>query len=104
MDVELPLERGAPHFIWYGGRPAVDFLNTLRERWRRSIELLIVPDDLAAWLVESGLLEKAPRVSAEDLRHARDLREAIDVCVDRTIRGAPVPTAAVEEIDRWLPR
>jgi predicted RNA-binding Zn ribbon-like protein len=103
MKADLPLKQGAPHFIWRGGRPAVDFLNTVRERWRRSIDVLVVPDDLAAWLAESGLLKRPPRASPEDLRAGRDLREAIGVCVDRTIAASPVPATAVREIDRWLP-
>ena len=50
-DLQLPLERGAPWWYWNGGRPALDFVNTLRERWWRNVETLVTEDDLAEWLV-----------------------------------------------------
>ena len=35
--------------------PAVDLVNTLRERWRRRVETLVTPDDLGLWLVRAQL-------------------------------------------------
>ena len=52
-DLALPLETGAPWWYWLGGRPALDFVNTRRERWRRNVETLTSPQDLAGWLVEA---------------------------------------------------
>ena len=34
-ELVLPLASGEPHWYWLGGRPALDLVNTLRERWRR---------------------------------------------------------------------
>jgi hypothetical protein len=63
-----PLDSGAPYWYWLGGRPAVDFVNTLRERWRRRVECLPHAADLAEWLVRAGLLAAPAPVSAETLR------------------------------------
>src|SRR4051794_41674537 len=50
----LPLPTGEPWWYWLGGRPALDLVNTLRERWRRRVETLVTPGDLERWLVEAG--------------------------------------------------
>ncbi len=104
MDVGLPLESGAGHWTWFGGRPALDLLNTRRERWRRDIETLIVPSDLGAWLVEAGLAPAGTRSSEEELLAGRRLRDAIDGCVDALLASSAPPRPAIAEIDRWLAR
>ncbi|MCW3045923.1 MAG: hypothetical protein JWO74_207 [Solirubrobacterales bacterium] len=98
----LPLASGAPWWYWLGGRPALDFANTLRERWRRRVECLVTPDDLSRWLVAAGLAGHEPAVSPSLLGEARELREAIDAAVAATLAGAPVPPAAIACIDDWL--
>ena len=62
-DLALPLERGAPWWYWTGGRPAIDFVNTFRERWRRRVETLVTDEDLAEWFVAAELLDAPPRSS-----------------------------------------
>ena len=37
-ELALPLVSGAAWWYWLGGRPAVDLVNTLRERWQRRVE------------------------------------------------------------------
>jgi predicted RNA-binding Zn ribbon-like protein len=101
-DLALPLASGAQWWYWLGGRPAIDFVNTLRERWRRRVETLVTPDELGLWLVRAGLLATAPRVTRADLRRARELREAIDLCVQAALGGHAAPRAAVTTIDGWL--
>jgi predicted RNA-binding Zn ribbon-like protein len=98
----LPLAAGQPWWYWSGGRPAVDFVNTLRERWRRRVETLVTPDDLAQWLVEAGLMEAPARVPRTVLLQARELREAIDACVVATIERRSAPDDAITLIDDWL--
>jgi predicted RNA-binding Zn ribbon-like protein len=102
-DLELPLATGAPHWYWLGGRPALDFVNTLRERWRRRVETLVTPADLSGWLVAAELLP-APggTVSRRLLSEARELREAIDAAVEATVAGRAPDRRDVELIDRWL--
>ena len=103
-ELALPLQTGAPWWYWLGGRPAVDFVNTRRERWRRNVETLTSPQDLADWLVAAELLADPMPVGRELLREARELREAIDVAVMAATARDPVPAAAVKRIDEWLVR
>lgn len=99
-----PLETGAPYWYWLGGRLAVDFVNTLRERRRRRVDCLPRPSDLAEWLVQAGLLDRPAPVSAEVLTQARSLREAIDAAIVATVARQRPPAKTTEEIDAWLPR
>lgn len=98
-----PLATGAPYWYWLGGRPALDLDNTLRERWNRRIECLVTPADLGGWLVAAGVLDAAPaRIPRAVLDEARDLREAIDGCVEAAVAGVPPDPDAILAIDRWL--
>src|SRR3954452_22857010 len=99
----LPLPTGEPWWYWLGGRPALDLVNTLRERWRRRVETLVSPDDLQLWLVRAGVMtEETDAVTADVLAEARALREAIDAGVTALVDGEAVPSAAVKRIDAWL--
>jgi predicted RNA-binding Zn ribbon-like protein len=99
----LPLSSGAEWWYWLGGRPALDLVNTLRERWNRRVETLVTPGDLGLWLVRAELVDEPPRVTRGLLDEARDLREAINRCVEAAVAGRAAPVAAVRRIDRWLP-
>jgi predicted RNA-binding Zn ribbon-like protein len=98
----LPLRSGAEWWYWLVGRPALDLVNTLRERWRRRVETLVTPDDLGLWLVRARLLDAPARVTRARLHEARELREAIDACMQTTLAREPAPAAAVAVIDGWL--
>jgi predicted RNA-binding Zn ribbon-like protein len=100
--LELPLASGEAWWYWLGGRPALDLVNTLRERWRRRVETLATPDDLGLWLVRAGVVAEPLPVAPEVLDEARALREAIDACVSAVVADAPPPAPSVAEIDRWL--
>ncbi|MEA2254945.1 MAG: hypothetical protein QOG35_990 [Solirubrobacteraceae bacterium] len=100
--LELPLRTGEPWWYWLGGRSALDFANTQRERWRRRVETLVTPDDLALWLVRADLLAEPRPVADVLLREARELREAIDAGVCAAVAHDPVPAEAIALIDRWL--
>ena len=84
------------------------FVNTRRERWRRGVETLVTPDDLATWLVRAGVMETPSAaagrsVTRKVLAQAIDLREAIDTLLVGAISGAPVAsTEAITLIDDWL--
>ena len=109
-DLVLPLATGEPWWYWSGGRPAVDLVNTHRERWRRGVETLVTPEDLATWLVQAGVMEMemasspgAVVVTRKVLAQAIDLREAIDTLLVGAIDGTPVTsTEAITLIDDWL--
>ena len=97
-----PLTSGAPYWYWLGGRPALDLVNTQRERWRRNVECLTSDRDAAAWLVAAQLMPEpgaAPRGLARD---ARELREAIDAGVRAALAGEPMNADAVRLINEWL--
>jgi predicted RNA-binding Zn ribbon-like protein len=101
-ELVLPLATGEPWWYWSGGRPAVDFVNTHRERWRRRVETLVTPDDLATWLVRAGVMDHPAAVSRKVLGQAVDLREAIDALLVGAIDGTPAPSEAITLIDDWL--
>src|SRR3954463_7120029 len=100
----LPRPTGEPWWYWLGGRPALDLVNTLRERWRRRVETLVTPADLGLWLQRWGVVaEPGPfAVTPAVLAEARALREAIDACVTALVDGAPSPGEAVALVDSWL--
>lgn len=100
----VPWRQGLRTGTGFGGRLAVDFVNTLRKRWRRRVECLPRPSDLAEWLVQAGLLDRPAPVSADVLIQARSLREAIDAAIVATVAQQRPPAEATEEIDAWLPR
>jgi predicted RNA-binding Zn ribbon-like protein len=101
-ELALPLASGAEWWYWLGGRPAIDLVNTLRERWRRRVETLVTPDDLGLWLVRAELLPAPAHVTRARLGEARELREAIDACLRATLDHDAAPPAAVAAIDGWL--
>jgi predicted RNA-binding Zn ribbon-like protein len=82
-------------WLWYGGRVCLDFVNTLRDRWKTPRETLIEPDDVVSWLRRAGLLtdRAATREVPESaLRSAVTLRETIDNAVLSAADGAlPTP-------------
>jgi predicted RNA-binding Zn ribbon-like protein len=102
-DLELPLRSGARWWYWLGGRLALDFVNTRRERWWRDVETLVTPSDLALWLTRAELTATPPRVTPSLLPAAHELREAIDAAVQAHLRGDGGPEPAIGVIDRWLP-
>ncbi len=96
---ELPPEE--LRFHWKSGRLCLDFVATVGERWRRSFERLLEADDLARWMVGTGMLREPPRVSGRQLAAGRVLREAIN----RLARpGAEPKRGDLEELNRWASR
>ncbi|MBV9002839.1 MAG: ABATE domain-containing protein, partial [Solirubrobacterales bacterium] len=83
------------------GRLCLDFVATVGERWRRSFERLIAPQDLGRWMVETSMFDTPPKVSASELAAARTLREAIN----RLARPGTEPAPGDEEdLNRWAAR
>jgi predicted RNA-binding Zn ribbon-like protein len=103
-DLELPLASGAAWWYWLGGRPAVDFVNTQRERWWRNVETLVTPTDLSLWLQQANLLDEPAAATPAHLSGARRLRNAIDTGIQAVVDHAATPPPATEEINRWLAR
>jgi hypothetical protein len=89
-ELALPLETGAPWWV-LARRPTRHGFreHPPRERWRRNVETLTGPADLAGWLVEAQLLADPMPVGRDLLREARELREAIDVAVMAAAASEP---------------
>ena len=97
-----PVTPGPQHFYWLGGRAALDFVNTRRERWRRCIDCLTTSGDVVEWLIRAGALEAHLPAPRGLLGQARELREAIDHCVVSAVAGTPTDPTAVAVVDEWL--
>ncbi len=90
-------------WIFDGGRPCLDLVNTKRDRRLGGRELLTTPAALAEWLTLAGLLTARAHATPEDLTAALELREAIDrlgrgvahapdaQIVNLAARTAPIP-------------
>ena len=88
-------------FHWKSGRLCLDFVATVGERWRRSFERLLEPEDLARWMVGTGMLGKPPQVTARQLAAGRVLREAINRLARPGVEPHPSDR---EEVNRWAAR
>ncbi|WP_214413935.1 CGNR zinc finger domain-containing protein [Sphaerisporangium fuscum] len=88
-------------WVWDGGRPCLDFVNTFRDRKGEGWELLEEPPDLAAWLVAAEMTATPPEVDAALLQEARELREAVNGCVTAAITGDDWPAGDVNLVNRW---
>jgi len=91
-------------WVWYGGRLCVDFVNTRKERYGPGRELLNSPGDLVAWMLAAHLTASPVTITDDQLRQARELREAIDVGIQATVAQAAFPAAATEALNSWLSR
>jgi predicted RNA-binding Zn ribbon-like protein len=82
------------------GHPVLDFLATLAGRHRTSLERLETPEDFSRWLSLSGV---APGISCseEQLRDARELREAIYTLVDAARSGRRLQRRELELVNEW---
>ena len=118
-------------WVWYGGRPSLDLVNTRRNREAgradEVAEYLRGPDDLAAWLSAAGLYPAgpppaspggtgpggagpggagpagiSPAPDAETFAGALALREAISALVTATVVGDSAPAPAVRCVNTWL--
>lgn len=74
-------------FAFVSGDVALDLTNTLEHRHTDPTEHLRVPEDLARWLVQAGVVDGTVRTGKDDLATALRLREA----VRRLATGEPAP-------------
>jgi predicted RNA-binding Zn ribbon-like protein len=105
MTADLPdsgFVPGPQWWYWLGGRPAVDLVNTRRERWRRDVDCLTSDADVVLWLRRAGVLEGPQPVPSGLLGAARELREAIDAGIMAAVAGRAPDRAAVAVLDAWL--
>lgn len=88
-------------FHWKSGRLCLDFVATVGERWRRSFERLLAPEDLGRWIVETGMVQTVPAVTARELAAGRMLREAINRLARPGLEPKPGDR---DEVNRWAAR
>ena len=80
-------------WVWYGGRPSLDFVNTCRNREAgradEVAEYLCGPADFAAWLHAAGLTLVTPAVPGETLAGALALARLPTPNLTAAPGGAP---------------
>jgi predicted RNA-binding Zn ribbon-like protein len=92
---------GKAAFTFLGGRACLDLTATFGD-WRGcQAERLRTPQDLANWLVRTGLTDEPPAVSQQDLAQARTLREAIYQTIKRRMTGQPPGADHLAIINNW---
>ena len=89
---------------WEGDRPALDLVNTFRDRKTGGRELLQTPPDLAEWLRTANAVRRRPTVDHDQLTATRQLRSAVARCVDAALAGNAYESADVRVINRWAGR
>jgi predicted RNA-binding Zn ribbon-like protein len=97
-----PIASGADYFIWFGGRWSLDFVNTVRRRSRGGVELLVTPEDLAAWLVAAGVVAEPPEVDRRLLAEAVGLRAAMTEAFERALLGEAPGPGPMATLNHWL--
>lgn len=109
----MPRVKAAPApFELRGGHPALDFVNSLDDRFGTNgpVELLVDYADLLRFSEQTGLLGARqarllaslvnPAAAARALRAARELREALAAAFYGNLDGRPPPAAATRTLER----
>jgi predicted RNA-binding Zn ribbon-like protein len=90
-----------------GGRPCLDFVNTIHDRFAPVPEdYLATPPQYLEWCLRMQLLSRheADRITAAGgvLAEVRAFREHLHALLSARIDGTTVPAGALRECDRWL--
>jgi predicted RNA-binding Zn ribbon-like protein len=101
-----------PSFDLCGGHPALDFVNSLNNRFREGgpVELLVDYADLLTFTEQTKLLDTGqvrrlansvnPGAAARTLRSARELREALAAALYGGVDGHPPLAADIRTLER----
>jgi predicted RNA-binding Zn ribbon-like protein len=100
MTLPEDISRDELTFRFMAGRVSLALTATVGERWRRSFERLREPADLARWLVEAGLIAHKTQVRDDQVKLARELREAIYRCARAIMAGEAMPRVDVARVNR----
>lgn len=87
-------------FRFVSGNRALEFVTTLGDRYRDSIERLRQPADLDRWLRSAGIPVATPAVD-QDLRDARQLREVIYRLARAVLCKELVDTQDISKLNAW---
>jgi predicted RNA-binding Zn ribbon-like protein len=93
-----------------GGRPCLDFVNTIHDRYAAEPEdYIATPERYVSWSLHAGLLSpsEAQLISRQPpgaalMRDARELRELLHQLFCRRIERKRVGEASVQALDAWL--
>ncbi|OMI36358.1 CGNR zinc finger domain-containing protein [Streptomyces sparsogenes] len=88
-----------PDHVFLCGNPALDFAATLRARRSSRFELLVSPDRLTAWYLESGIVDAVSAAREADVERAIAVREAIYRLVTARRAGAAYDTEALATVN-----
>lgn len=91
-------------WVWDGGRPCLDLVNTYRDRKTGGWELLDEPADLDQWLLVAELVPEPTAASAVQLDEARALREAINECIDAVLANRGCARQDLDVLNDWAAR
>ena len=96
-----------------GGRPSIDFANTIHDRFAAEVEdYIATPERYAEWAKHAGAIlpgetikvpapeEERDRLMAE----VRSLRDAVFGLLSASADGAPLPGAPLRVANHWLMR
>lgn len=81
------------------GCRCLEFVATVGDGAHRAFDRLRMPEDLARWCIESGLLKASPVLDTKHLEQARLLREAIYRIIEATRAGMRPHWRDVEELN-----
>ena len=73
----ITCQTGDVRFEFIADRPVLDYLSTIAERGTSDEEKLESEQDLADWIVQSGIVDTAPPVTQQTLERGKALREAM---------------------------
>ena len=89
-------------FKFRSGRLALDLPASLAARLKAEPkDLLETPHDLGRWLVAAGLAAKDPKPTLEELRQARELREALYRLAVARLRSEDLDSRDRALVNRW---
>jgi predicted RNA-binding Zn ribbon-like protein len=102
-------ERAIDQIRLDGGRPCLDFVNTIHDRHALPPEdYFSTPRRFMAWCERTELLEAREtariRVPVNLLSDVRELREGLFALFSARIDAIKAPPAAARQLDRWLHR
>jgi len=96
-----------------GGRPCLDFVNSIHDRYAAEVEdYIATPERFIEWCLRAGVLgpheDIATPVSTAEratlMRKVRALRQHLHTLLASRIDGLTPPEEAVRHIDQWLHR
>ena len=73
----ITCQTGDVRFEFIADRPVLDYLSTIAERGTSDDEKLRSEQDLADWIVQSGIVDTAPPVTQPTVERGKALREAM---------------------------